>query len=276
MKEPFIFGIPLVARSCAGDWAVIEHLFSLTLRSLLAQTDHDFRVILAAHDVPAAWANLAETSRFSLIRADWKPEPQTSANDDGGRKKWLIKQAVRNSGGGLLMFLDADDWVATDLVETTRAVMRPHHVGAIITDGFALDYTSLHAARFPIDGAFDGPFHTLCGSSTVGRIVPSATEQHRLDPHMALGSHHEWEVQAARNGLTLARPPTSGVYMVGTGENHSEHRGPFAEWRRHVTQTVQSRGTVLSAELAKTFGQNIQDLLASVRPLHPQMGLANG
>jgi hypothetical protein len=260
MKEDFIFGIPLVAKVRSKNWAVIEHLFSLTLRSLLAQTDADFRVILAAHDVPSAWADLAHTPRFSLIQADWTPEPQTSANDDGGRKKWLIKQAVRNAGGGLLMFVDADDWVASDLVEKTRVVMRPHHVGAVITEGLALDYASLHAMPFPLGDAFDGPFHTLCGSCTVARIIPTASEQHWLDPHSVLGSHHEWEVQARRNGLSLAKPATSGVYMVGTGENHSEHQGPFADWRRHVTHTVRGYGTKLSSGMASKFGQNMRDL----------------
>src|SRR3546814_9009510 len=115
MSEPFFFGIPLIARAVAGDWKLVEHLFGLTLRSVLAQTEADFRVILAAHDVPAPWRRVAHDPRFRLARADWAPEPPTAANDDGGRKKWLIKQMVRTAGGGLIMFLDGDDWVSRDL-----------------------------------------------------------------------------------------------------------------------------------------------------------------
>jgi hypothetical protein len=260
MKEPFFFGIPLVSRAGAADWAVIERLFSLTLRSLLAQTDRDFSVILAAHDVPAAWHGVSREPGFHLIRADWAPEPPTSANDDGGRKKWLIKQAVRARAGGLLMFFDADDWAASDLVEKVRAVMHPRHIGAVVTNGFALDYASLRLARFPIADAFDGPFHALCGSCTIGRVHAAAPEPHLLDPHTALGSHHEWEGRAAQHGFSLAHPATEGLYMVGTSENHSESHGPFAEWRRHVARAVRSHGTLLDPGLAQAFGQNIDEL----------------
>ncbi|MFC3124365.1 hypothetical protein ACFOD4_04765 [Pseudoroseomonas globiformis] len=242
---------------------MIERLFSFTLRSLLAQTDRNFSVILAAHDVPAAWHDVSCKPGFHLIRADWTPEPPTSANDDGGRKKWLIKQAVRAGVGGLLMFMDADDWVASDLVEKVRAEMRPCHLGAVVRSGFALDYASLRTAPFPIAGAFNGPFHALCGSCTIGRIVATASETHLLDPHEALGSHHEWEARAAQGGFPLAYPATAGLYMVGTGENHSETHGPFARWRRQVTQSVRTSGTLLDPEMARTFGQSLNTLRTS-------------
>lgn len=262
--EPFVFGIPLVARAAAQDWPIVEHLFALTLRSVLAQIDGNFRVILASHDLPAAWQWVAHDCRFRAVRADWPTEPPTAANDDGGRKKWLIKNAVREMGGGLLMFLDADDWVARDLVRVARRVICPDDLGAIIADGIALDYESLRYATFPISGAFEGPFHGLCGSSTIARIVSDSTDPARLDPHAALGSHHEWEARAAAASLPLARLPARGLYMIGTGQNHSEGEGPFAEWRSHVTQLVRSQGTQLSEGLADMFGQHADEL--SSRP----------
>src|SRR4051794_36401365 len=102
LNEPFIFGVPMIAREVSHDWALAEHLFGLTLRSVLAQTDQEFRLILAAHDVPPPWAGVAQDPRFAFVEADWLPEPPTTANDDGGAKKWLIKKAVREFGGGLL------------------------------------------------------------------------------------------------------------------------------------------------------------------------------
>src|SRR3546814_12381034 len=89
------------------------------------------------------------------------------------------------------MFLDGDDWVARDLVHRSREAMSPHDVGAILADGLALDYESLRIAPFPIAGAFDGPFHGLCGSSTIGRIVPNSANPLHLDPHEALGARSE-------------------------------------------------------------------------------------
>jgi hypothetical protein len=267
MNEPFVFGIPLIARSAARDWAAVEHLFALTLGSVLAQTDQDFHVILAAHDVPAAWARVSGDARFHVMHADWPPAPPTSANDDGGRKKWLIKAAIRDRGGGLLMFLDADDWVPRVLVQVARATISPHDVGAIVTAGFALDYASLRCMRFPICGAYDGPFHEVCGSSTIGRIVPTATTPDRLDPHAVLGSHHEWEAVAVQRGLSLARLAVACLYMIGTGQNHSEAQGPFAEWRRHLARVVRAHGKLLSADLAQCFGQDLCQLHAMLESL---------
>ncbi|WP_340314042.1 glycosyltransferase family A protein [Rhizorhabdus argentea] len=229
---------------------------SLTLRSLLAQSDGDFRAILATHDIPDAWSVVASDPRFEIVRAAWTPEPPTATNDDGGRKKWLVKQAVRRLGGGLLMFLDADDWVACDLVATARSAMRREHVGAVVGEGFALDHASRRILPFPIDGVFDGPFHGLCGSSTIGRIVAASDEPCRLDPHLVLGSHHEWIERAEAEGIPLARLATSGVYLVGTGQNHSEVQGPFASWRREVTQAVRHRGHRLTRQFAYRFGQD--------------------
>lgn len=260
MSERFVFGIPLIARGAARDWAVVDHLFGLTLRSLLAQDDGDFRVILAAHDVPAAWGSVAGDSRFGVIAADWPVAAPTAANDDGGRKKWLIRQAVRAAGGGLLMFLDADDWIARDLVRTARSAIGPDDVGGLVADGFALDHASLNAMPFPIAGAFAGPFHALCGSSTIGRI--DAAAPHERDPQATLGSHHEWRARAAELGLPLALLPTSGVYVIGTGQNHSEAQSPFAAWRGEVTAAVRRGGTPLTPAAAARFGQEADRLRA--------------
>ena len=246
MNEPFFFGIPLIARAVAGDWALVEHLFGLTLRSILAQDDVDFRVLLAAHDVPAPWQAVADDPRFTLLPSDWQPEPPTAANDDGGRKKWLVKQCVRQEGGGLLMFLDADDWVPRDLVRRTREAIGPDHVGAVIGSGFALDHASGRMLPFPIGGIFAGAFHQLCGSSTIGRVVPGAPDPLHLAPHATLGSHHQW----------LAVLDGDGAYLIGTGENHSERDGPFAAWRRRITDAVRRYGHPLDDETARYFGQD--------------------
>lgn len=257
MTERFVFGIPLIARAAAGDWALVERLLALTLRSVRAQSDREFRVVLAAHDEPAPWAAVSHDPRFERLRADWTPEPPSPANDDGGRKKWLIKQWVRASGGGLLMFLDADDWVGRDLVATARARIGPADAGAIVTGGVAVDWASLRAAPFPVSGF---SFNGLCGSSTIGRVVAGSADRFALDPHDALGWHGDWEARAREAGRSLAHLDAPGAYIVGTSQNHSENDGPFAAWRREVTETVRRNGATLTAELARAFGQDLADL----------------
>lgn len=260
MSEPFFFGIPLIARKAAADWALVDRLLALTLRSVLAQDDGDFRVVLVAHDWPDAWNAVAGDERFELVRAEWMPEPPNAPNDDGGRKKWLVKERVRVAGGGLLMFLDADDWVARDLVAEARAAVTPDHIGGVVTGGVALDWQSGRVAGFPLPGPFAGPFHALCGSSTVARVEPGAADQLGRDPHLILGSHHQWPERADELGVRLAPIETAGLYMIGTGQNHSEHQSPVADWRRGITEAVRAEGVRLEAETAAGFGQDVAGL----------------
>jgi hypothetical protein len=260
--EPFFFGVPLIARDAADDWGLVERLLALTLRSVLAQGDRDFRLLLAAHDVPDCWrALVGDDPRFAVVAADWPPEPPSAANDDGGRKKWLVKDAVRAAGGGLLMFLDADDWIDRRLVAAARAAIGPGRVGGVVADGVAVDWASGRALPMPIGDGFAGNFLTLCGSSTVARVRPHGAEVAR-DPHLVLGSHGDWPKAAAAGGHRLARLPVAGAYLVGTDRSHSERHGPFAGWRRAFSESVRARGAPLDAETLARFGLSPADFAA--------------
>ena len=262
-RESFFFGIPLIARSCAADWRRVGDLLELVLRSVLAQTDGGFTLFLAGHDAPESWIELTRGDpRFRFLKADWDPERPTSRNDDGGCKKWMIKERVHAAGGGLLMYLDADDLVDRRLVEVARARMRPEHVGAVVDGGIILDFSSLRAVRLPHREVYDGAFLELCGSSTIGRVEPASADPVRRDPHEALGSHHRWPEAAAETGVALARLPLRGAYLVNTAENHSELHGPFAEWRQALNAAVAREGTPMDRQTAAAFGIDL-DLLAA-------------
>ena len=250
--EPFIFGVPLIARAAARDWATVERLFAATLQSILSQTDPRFQVVLAAHDAPAIWQELSRTDeRLCFLQAPWPVEPPSAANDDGGAKKWLIKQHVLEQGGGLLMFVDGDDLVDRRSVELSRALIHRGAIGGLVSHGVAIDADSGKALALPDADAFPEPFHRLCGSTTVARLSPG-----QPDPYEVLGSHHSWEERAKAEGLELIPLPTSGGYIVNTGENHSETSGPFAEWRRQFSRAVATHGQTLSPALREQLGMD--------------------
>ncbi|KXF78492.1 hypothetical protein ATN84_01470 [Paramesorhizobium deserti] len=254
-RERFTFGVPLIAREAACDWGRVNDLISLTLRSVLAQGDRDFRLILAGHDLPPCWHELTRGDpRFHFLQADWPVERPSAANDDGGSKKWRIKEAVRREGGGLLMYLDADDLVGRNLVETARRLIGPGQVGGVIDKGFVIDFTSLCAAKLPDSRIFDGDFHHLCGSSTIARIEPDSLDAMRRDPHRELGSHHVWLETAAEAGVDIVRLPVPVGYLVNTDENHSENHGPYAGWRRDFNRAVRTFGRPIEDDIATRFG----------------------
>jgi hypothetical protein len=107
---------------------------------------------------------------------------------------------------------------------------------------------------------FEGPISSLCGSTTIGRVVPGSTDAHRRDPHLVLGSHHEWEDHAALANLSISRLDTKVMYVIGTGTNHSEAQGPFADWRGELTRMVRLAGEPLGSELACNFGQSQREI----------------
>jgi hypothetical protein len=192
--------------------------------------------------------------RFDFIQADWPEEPITAANDDGGRKKWLIKERCRRRGGGLLMFLDADDRVDQRLVAAARAGIGPKVEGGLIQSGWMLDDETGRVLRTPYPGVYDQGFDRLCGSSAIARVAPQAVDAARRDPHAALGSHHVWRESAEALGWTLAALPVEGVYVVGHPVSHSETQGPHRAWRVQLTEAVRRRGAPADETFWRRFG----------------------
>lgn len=265
-REPFFFGVPLIARAQAPDWGRVDDLLELTLRSVLAQTDRDFSLVLCGHDRPECWGRLTRgDARFRFLPANWNPQPVTSANDDGGAKKWMIADTVRRAGGGLLMYLDADDLLDRRTVASARATMQDGPSAAILERGMMLDFRTLRAVALPRPGVYDGPFVSLCGSSTVARVEPDSPEPLRRDPHAALGSHHLWPETAARAGIPLAKLPVWGAYVVNTRLNHSETHGPFADWRRGLAAAIAREGEPLDEAIAARFGLDLDTIASKSR-----------
>lgn len=248
-SEPFTFGIPLIAREAAADWPLVERLLVLTLTSLAGQGDRDFRVIVAGHDRP----DIDVALPVDFLQAPWPVETVRADNLDRGRKVQAINEAVLADGGGLLMLLDADDWVDTSLVATARATIPPGQIGAVIERGYAIDPREGKALPVP-HAAFDKGFDRLCGSSVVARLDPRAGDALHRDPCAVLHEHYRFADLARERGA-LCRPlDVPGAYVVNTSANHSEMHGPFAEWRRSFNAAVARDGLTMDDCLLARFG----------------------
>jgi hypothetical protein len=268
--EPFTFGIALMPRASARSWPLVEALLDLTLTSVRAQTDPDFRVVIAGHDRPRSTTALGDP-RVTFLEADWPAQEPEPRNADRGRKKHAINELVLDRGGGLLMFLDADDWVDARLVAAARAAIGPGQVGALIDAGFAADFQTLRAAALPHPRVFAGGFHRLCGSSAVARLRPDAADPLRRDPWNVMDAHHRWVEVAREHGAELARLPVAGTYVINTSENHSEVHGPYALWRRTFTEGVNREGSAIDGALAARFGLSLDRVRAASERFFPRV-----
>jgi len=265
VAEPFTFGIPLIARDAATDWPLVEALLGLTLKSVAAQTDLAFRVVIAGHDRPAV---VPLDRRIAFIAADWPVEAVRADNLDSGRKKHLIAQRILAEGGGLLMFLDGDDWVDRRLVEAARTAIPSEALGGYIADGFMADIRAHRAIHLPDERIFDGGFQRLCGSSVVARLVPEAAEALRRDPHAVLHEHYRWPETAREHGGVAVPLPVTGAYVINSSVNHSEVHGPFSSWRRSLSTAVREAGFAMNDQFLSGFGLSAQDVARAVgRPL---------
>lgn len=265
--EPFTFGIALIPRRMARDWRHVEALLDLTLESVRAQTAQDFRVVIACHDRP----RLAPDPRITVIEADWPVEDPGFHNRDSARKHEAISEHVSAHGGGLLMFLDADDWVDVCTVETARRLIGPECVGALMDFGLALDFRTLRCAALPHPRIFAREFHRICGSGGVIRLRPDAADPFRRNPKPRLGPHNCWVEHAQAHGGQLTRLPLLGSYLINNAENHSEIHGPYASWREEMIEAVNREGGPLSRGLAARFGLARGRIRAAGESLSPPM-----
>ena len=247
-EEPFTFGIPLIARASAPDWALVEGLLGLTLASVRAQTEGGAAVVIAGHDRPTI------DGSFEFLRVDWDPHEGRAANLDSGRKKNLISAHVLARGGGLLMLLDADDWVDTLTVAGARREIGPDHVGGVIETGYATDIRSLRVVALPNKVLFDRSFDKLCGSSTIARLDPSAAPGIRRNPYAVLHEHYQWMEICEAEGVAYARLTSAGNYVVNTAASHSENHGEFARWRADFNRGVAREGIEADDDFLARFG----------------------
>ena len=82
--RPFTFGIALIPPAFAHNWALIKALVDLTLRSVRAQTDPDFRIVIAGQDQPRTALG---DPRIAFLDVDWPLQDPGPNHVDSWQKK---------------------------------------------------------------------------------------------------------------------------------------------------------------------------------------------
>jgi len=95
------FGIPLRAKAASNNWDNVVKVFNRTLRSITSQTDREYKVIVACHDIPKV--SFVHDADLEFIQVD-SPIPVTQHEKmlDKGWKVSAIACRVRELGGGTL------------------------------------------------------------------------------------------------------------------------------------------------------------------------------
>lgn len=162
---PFLFAIPFGAKNAYPNWQKANEFLEITLRSIFQQRDSQFNVVIACHDTPEIDKSLLSDPRLALLHCQLPvPHNKQDVLLDKGFKKLMMGHhfynLLRQGVGGLLMFMDADDFVHRDLVSTCKESVAtgeaPH--GYIINKGYFLEDGRLRKHN---------KFNAACGSSGV-------------------------------------------------------------------------------------------------------------
>lgn len=235
------FGVTLRSRASARNWENVVRDFNRTLRSIYRQTDPEFRVIIACHEIPP----LEESydGRVEFLTTD-VPTPTNSHEmmQDKGYKLSMIGRRIRECGGGYIMIVDADDLVSNRIAAYVKAHPKENGFGARY--GYVYNMGDRFVRRMY---AMD----RVCGSCTIVRYAPEelpeelpagpqddATRDKLLIrlPHSTLQRH----LASIGRPVAVIPFPTT-VYIRNTGDNHSMFGGGDLGWKRKAELMLRRR-----------------------------------
>ncbi len=245
------FGVTLRSKAVSKDWEHVVRDFRRTLRSICAQTDPDFRVIVACHEIPEAEGEY--DPRVEFIQAEI-PFPTTPLEmmQDKGYKLSMIGRKIREYGGGYTMIVDADDLVSNRIAAYVNT-----HPGC---NGFASRYGYVHVMG---ENCVRRTLHPdqICGSCTIVNYsvddlpadLPASPTDAAAKGYILRKPHPAIRPYLASVGRPLEELPfPSTVYMRNTGDNHSMLAGGQLGLKRRLEQLIRRR--ILVKKVAQEFG----------------------
>lgn len=105
------FGVPLRSKAASKDWDNVTRVFNRTLHSICNQTDPDFKVFVACHDIPLLDKQYDQRVEF-LIADTPIPTSKKEMMLDKGWKVSMIARRIRELGGGMSCL-----WILTILCQ---------------------------------------------------------------------------------------------------------------------------------------------------------------
>lgn len=246
---PFLFAIPLVAKSVARDWERACQLLSCTLDSILNQTNPNFKVALICHDVPDIPKLL--DPRVVILKS-LSPIPSTPNEQmvDKGHKKRLACAYLYGLGGGWIMLVDADDLVSNRIVD--YVCKSDAKYGLLIDDGWEFDCVIKKMTKAP-------RFNRMCGTSAIFKFSKNELPSNALHDQRTLSdafeSHRLWR----ETSMNLGRPLDfvnfrAAIYTINNQQNHSTLMGPIG-WKRKFTRLFSFSHSPTPVEIAE-FSMN--------------------
>ncbi|RXI96468.1 hypothetical protein DS745_22420 [Anaerobacillus alkaliphilus] len=219
-----VFGISLKSKKVSRDWDLVCENLAKTLRTILANTDHNFRICIAGHERP----DIAELEHDLVTWIPVNFEPPVNAkgfSTDKKQKRGVIGAYLRHLGySGYFMPLDADDWVHCRFVELIRSF--PITNAFIFEKGFM---TNINYDEVWIRNTF----YKGCGSGSIFYfsnqefpVSPSRKDVRRSPFGLTVTTHTKITGELNERNISFRMIELPMVtYVFGHGENNSIIKG---------------------------------------------------
>lgn len=216
------FLIPLMSKGAAKDWDTVSTLFNRTLWSCYNQTDPDFKVLVACHEIPELTHSYDRRVEFIQVNEKDAPIPVTPKEKmvDKGYKTHTLAMRLRELGGGYAMMVDADDLVSNRIAAYINK--HPNQNGFYVKTGYVYFMGDDFMRVMP---KFSSGSCCIVnyGISDLPSEYPAVMTDNNDDNEWIVRKNHGGVARACKEmGRPLAPLPFKGaVYVLGTGENHS-------------------------------------------------------
>lgn len=213
------FGIPLRSKEASKNWDIVSKLFNRTLNSVYNQTNPEFKIIVACHDIPRLNREYDERVEFIKVSSQI-PKNKEEMMLDKGFKIHTIAMRIREYGAGYTMMVDADDLISNKIAE--YVINNNNNNGFISKNGYYY-----HVGNDYIKKGHKFPN----GSSTIVKYevndLPNAyyesmTTNNNNNPHIIRKRHGDIPRICKEMGRGLTPLPfIASIYVRDTGDNHS-------------------------------------------------------
>ena len=245
------FLIPFRSKVTTSNWDLTVKLLNNTLKSVFNQTDQEFKVIIACHELPPITGDY--DNRLEIIQVNFPPPVHFKDHlTDKYYKKRILVHRVQEYGGKYIMFVDADDYISNRLAAWVKD--HEHPTGWFIQTGYEYDASTNNLRITP-------RFNNICGTSAILNIsdliepVETAfTNYERVNEYLFDYGHNEWkEVLKEQKQRTLGIIPfKAAVYIMNTGINLSNTQGQYSGLFRRLYRILRP-DVNLNEEFRKEF-----------------------
>lgn len=247
------FGIPFRSRAASQNWDNVTRVFNRTLQSVYAQTDSDFKIYVACHDIPVLDRTYDDRVEF-LVCDQNTPKTKEEMLFDKGWKISMIAQRIRQNGGGYTMLVDSDDLVSNRIAAYVNS--HPKCNGYLSSYGYVYHDGSEYMQAVK-------NLHRLCGSCSIVYYTPDDLPDKMPEYLLDEAPIRQWIIRMAHcdipdylaeHGRKLSTMPfPTTVYVRNTGDNHSMLDHHDFSWKRKIEFRFKPK-IPISGEKGKEFG----------------------